>query len=109
MEKIKLTNSQIYRAVELKAPGIIERASVTESLITGILAIDAIIPIGRGQRELIIGDRGIGKSAIAIDTIANQGHQNELAEIKVGINKLYCIYVAIGQKRSSIIQLINKL
>jgi proton translocating ATP synthase F1 alpha subunit len=96
---------KIYRAVELKAPGIIERSSVKEPVITGILAVDSMIPIGRGQRELIIGDRGIGKTAIGIDTIANQLHQNIMDEK----NKLYCIYVAIGQKRSSIIQIINKL
>jgi len=91
--------------VELKAPGIIERNSVKESLITGVLAIDSMIPIGRGQRELIIGDRGIGKTAITIDTIANQRHQNLIDEL----NKMYCIYVAVGQKRSSIIQIINRL
>ena len=96
---------KIYRAVELKAPGIIERTSVKESLITGVLAVDSMIPIGRGQRELIIGDRGIGKTAIAMDTIANQHHQNTRDEK----NKLYCIYVAVGQKRSSIIQIINRL
>jgi F-type H+-transporting ATPase subunit alpha len=95
----------LYRAVELKAPGIIERSSVKEPVITGILAIDSIIPIGRGQRELIIGDRGIGKTSIGLDTIANQHHQNELDSQ----NKLYCIYVAVGQKRSSIVQIINKL
>ena len=95
----------VYRAVELKAPGIIERNSVKESLITGVLAIDSMIPIGRGQRELIIGDRGIGKTAITIDTIANQRHQNLIDEL----NKMYCIYVAVGQKRSSIIQIINRL
>lgn len=91
--------------MELKAPGIIERNSVKESLITGVLAIDSMIPIGRGQRELIIGDRGIGKTAITIDTIANQRHQNLIDEL----NKMYCIYVAVGQKRSSIIQIINRL
>jgi proton translocating ATP synthase F1 alpha subunit len=96
---------KVYRAVELKAPGIIERTSVKEPVITGILAVDSMIPIGRGQRELIIGDRGIGKTAIALDTIANQNHQNS----RDPANKLYCIYVAIGQKRSSIIQIINKL
>nr|YP_009118077.1 ATP synthase F1 subunit alpha [Paracercomonas marina]AJF22833.1 ATP synthase F1 subunit alpha [Paracercomonas marina] len=94
-----------YRAVELKAPGIIERTSVKEPVITGVLAVDSMIPIGRGQRELIIGDRGIGKTAIALDTIANQYHQNE----RDPKNKLYCIYVAVGQKRSSIIQIINRL
>jgi proton translocating ATP synthase F1 alpha subunit len=100
-----IDNLKIFRAVELKAPGIIERSSVKEPVITGILAVDSMIPIGRGQRELIIGDRGIGKTAIGIDTIANQLHQNIMDEK----NKLYCIYVAIGQKRSSITQIINKL
>ena len=95
----------IYRAVELKAPGIIERSSVREPVITGVLAVDSIIPIGRGQRELIIGDRGIGKTAIAVDAIANQRHQN----LRDSENQLFCIYVAIGQKRSSIIQIINRL
>lgn len=96
---------KVFRAVELKAPGIIERTSVKEPVITGILAVDSMIPIGRGQRELIIGDRGIGKTAIAIDAIANQNHQNA----RDAVNKLYCIYVAVGQKRSSIIQIINRL
>jgi proton translocating ATP synthase F1 alpha subunit len=95
----------MFRAVELKAPGIIERTSVKEPVITGVLAIDSMIPIGRGQRELIIGDRGVGKTAIAIDAIANQLHQN----MRDAANKLYCIYVAIGQKRSSIVQIINRL
>lgn len=93
------------RPVELKAPGIIERESVKESVLTGILAIDAMIPIGRGQRELIIGDRGIGKTAIAIDTIRNQKERN-LEDVE---NRLYCIYVAIGQKRITVIRLINVL
>lgn len=96
---------KIFRASEMKAPGIIERQTVKDPLITGVLAIDSMIPIGRGQRELIIGDRGIGKTAITLDTISNQNHQNERDEQ----NKLYCIYVAIGQKRSSIVQIINKL
>ena len=95
----------MYRAVELKAPGIIERTSVKEPVITGVIALDSMIPIGRGQRELIIGDRGVGKTAIALDAIANQLHQN----IRDPANKLYCIYVAIGQKRSSIVQIINRL
>ncbi len=101
----KTNNTTVFRAVELKAPGIIERASVKEAIITGIIAVDSMIPIGRGQRELIIGDRGIGKTAITIDTIANQRHQNIMDEA----NKMYCIYVAVGQKRSSIIQIINRL
>lgn len=100
-----MDNLKILRAVELKAPGIIERTSVRESVLTGVLAIDSIIPIGRGQRELIIGDRATGKTAIIIDTIINQYYQN----IKDEQNKIYCIYTAIGQKRSSIIQIINKL
>lgn len=95
----------IYRAVEIKAPGIVERKSVNEPVITGVLSVDSIIPIGRGQRELIIGDRGIGKTAIAIDAIANQYHQNQ----RDVTNQLFCIYVAVGQKRSSIIQIINRL
>jgi proton translocating ATP synthase F1 alpha subunit len=93
------------RPVELKAPGIIERESVKESVLTGILAIDAMIPIGRGQRELIIGDRGIGKTAIAIDAIRSQKERN-IEDVE---NKLYCIYVAIGQKRITVIRLINVL
>jgi proton translocating ATP synthase F1 alpha subunit len=95
----------VYRAVEWKAPGIVERTSVKEPVITGILAVDSMIPIGRGQRELIIGDRGIGKTAIAIDTIVSQVNNNKFDEV----NKLYCVYVAIGQKRSLIIQIVNKL
>jgi proton translocating ATP synthase F1 alpha subunit len=103
--KMTTENETMYRAAEIKAPGIIDRSSVKESLITGVLSIDSIIPIGRGQRELIIGDRGIGKTAIALDTIANQRHQNQ----RDVFNKLYCVYVAIGQKRSSIVQIINRL
>lgn len=105
MQNTNLTHLSSFRAVELKAPGIIERASVKEPVITGILSIDAMTPIGRGQRELIIGDRGIGKTAIAIDTVANQYHQNEINPAQ----KLYCVYVAIGQKRASIIQIVNRL
>ena len=102
-----MTNSisKLFRATEIKAPGILERQSVHEPLITGVLAIDSMIPLGRGQRELIIGDRGIGKTAIAIDTIANQFHQNLLNPEKT----VYCVYVAIGQKRSSIIQVLSRL
>lgn len=84
--------------VEIKAPGIVKRASVNEPLQTGIKAIDAMIPIGRGQRELIIGDRQTGKTAVAIDTIINQKGQN-----------VYCIYVAIGQKQSTVAQVVEKL
>jgi proton translocating ATP synthase F1 alpha subunit len=94
------------RRVELKAPGIIPRQSVHESMSTGIKAIDALIPIGRGQRELIIGDRQTGKTAIAVDTIINQKEINEGADVK---SHLYCIYVAVGQKRSTVAQIVEVL
>jgi len=96
-----------YRSrVEVKAPGIIQRKSVHEPLQTGIKAIDSLLPIGRGQRELIIGDRQTGKTAIAIDTIINQRDLNiNLPREK----QLVCIYVAIGQKRSTVLQLITTL
>merc|ERR1712241_1529531 len=94
------------RRVELKAPGIIPRQSVHEPMTTGLKAVDSLIPIGRGQRELIIGDRQTGKTAIAIDTILNQKAVNASPEIK---NHLYCIYVAIGQKRSTVAQLFEIL
>jgi F-type H+/Na+-transporting ATPase subunit alpha len=92
--------------VETKAPGIISRKSVHEPMQTGIKAIDSLVPIGRGQRELIIGDRQTGKSTIAIDTIINQKHYNTGKDEK---QKLYCIYVAIGQKRSSVARLVKTL
>lgn len=92
--------------VEVKAPGIIPRKSVSEPMQTGIKAIDALVPIGRGQRELIIGDRQTGKTAIAIDTILNQKKINESGDEK---KKLYCIYVAIGQKRSTVARLVKIL
>ncbi|MEK7820552.1 MAG: F0F1 ATP synthase subunit alpha, partial [Pseudomonadota bacterium] len=92
--------------VEVKAPGIIPRRSVHEPMQTGIKAIDSLIPIGRGQRELIIGDRQTGKTAIIIDTILNQKKINESGNEK---EKLYCIYVAIGQKRSTVAQLVKTL
>jgi len=96
-----------YRArVGVKAPGIIPRTSVKEPMLTGIKAVDSLVPIGRGQRELIIGDRQTGKTAIAIDTIINQKRFNEASEEK---KKLYCIYVAIGQKRSTVAQLVKRL
>lgn len=94
------------RAVDVKAPGIIARQSVHESMQTGLKAIDALVPIGRGQRELIIGDRQTGKTAIAIDTIINQKYAFERNDEK---NKLYCIYVVIGQKRSSVAQVVKTL
>jgi F-type H+-transporting ATPase subunit alpha len=95
-----------YRRVEVKAPGIIARQSVSEPMQTGIKAIDSLIPIGRGQRELIIGDRQTGKTAIVIDTIINQAKAHEGNEEK---KKLYCIYVAIGQKRSTVAQIVKTL
>jgi len=92
--------------VEVKAPGIIPRKSVNEPMQTGLKAIDSLIPIGRGQRELIIGDRQTGKTAVAIDTIINQKKINESSDEK---KKLYCIYVAIGQKRSTVAQILKTL
>ena len=92
--------------VEVKAPGIIPRKSVSEPMQTGLKAIDSLIPIGRGQRELIIGDRQTGKTAIAIDTIINQRGINKSGDEK---RKLYCVYVAIGQKRSSVAKLVKTL
>ena len=92
--------------VEVKAPGIIPRKSVHEPVQTGLKAIDALIPVGRGQRELIIGDRQTGKSALVIDTIINQRTVNESDD---ELEKLYCIYVAIGQKRSTVAQLVKTL
>ena len=92
--------------VEVKAPGIIPRQSVHEPMQTGLKAIDALIPIGRGQRELVIGDRQTGKTAVIIDTIINQKGINASGDEK---RKLYCIYVAIGQKRSTVAQLVRTL
>jgi F-type H+-transporting ATPase subunit alpha len=94
------------RRVDIKAPGIIPRRSVHETMATGLKAIDALIPIGRGQRELIIGDRQTGKTAIALDTILNQKSLNDSGDEKV---KLYCVYVAVGQKRSTVAQFVKTL
>ncbi|MGC4106937.1 MAG: F0F1 ATP synthase subunit alpha [Thermomicrobiales bacterium] len=94
------------RLVEVKAPGIIPRKSVHEPMQTGIKAIDSLIPIGRGQRELIIGDRQTGKTAVILDTIINQKTVNASADES---KKLYCIYVAVGQKRSTVAQLVRTL
>merc|ERR1719235_1270780 len=94
-----------YR-VGLKAPGIIPRQSVKEPMQTGIKAVDSLVPIGRGQRELIIGDRQTGKTAVAIDTIINQKRFNDAGDEK---KKLYCIYVAVGQKRSTVAQIVEIL
>jgi F-type H+/Na+-transporting ATPase subunit alpha len=89
-----IENTQFSKKIEVKAPGIIARKSVYEPLVTGVKVIDTLVPIGRGQRELIIGDRQTGKTSIAIDTILNQKNSN-----------VFCVYVAIGQKRSSVVQL----
>src|SRR5581483_8636236 len=94
------------RRVEVKAPGIIPRRSVHEPMQTGLKAIDALIPIGRGQRELIIGDRQTGKTAVALDTILNQKSVNDSGDES---RKLYCVYVAIGQKRSTVAQFVKIL
>jgi len=91
-------NINEYKPVETQAPGVIERSPVNESLATGILVVDALIPIGKGQRELIIGNRNTGKSTIAVDTILNQKDKN-----------VYCIYVSIGQRKSSLARLIHLL
>src|ERR671935_1669041 len=94
------------RRVEVKAPGIIPRKSVHEPVQTGLKALDALVPIGRGQRELIIGDRQTGKTAVALDTFINQKDINKSGKES---EKLYCIYVAIGQKRSTVAQLVRTL
>src|SRR5665213_3426618 len=100
-----IANIAERRRVDVKAPGIIPRKSVNEPMQTGLKAIDSLIPIGRGQRELIIGDRQTGKTAVAIDAIINQKFTNK-GDDK---NKLYCIYVAIGQKRSTVAQIVKTL
>ena len=94
------------RRVDVKAPGIIPRKSVHEPMATGIKAIDAMIPVGRGQRELVIGDRQTGKTAVCIDTILNQKSVNDTDDES---QKLYCIYVAVGQKRSTVAQIVKTL
>mmetsp|Transcript_22961 Transcript_22961/g.38654 ORF Transcript_22961/g.38654 Transcript_22961/m.38654 type:complete len:513 (+) Transcript_22961:676-2214(+) len=96
------------RIADSKAPGIIPRKSVHEPMATGLKAVDAMIPIGRGQRELIIGDRQTGKTAVALDAILNQKSYNDAAGDDES-KKLYCIYVAVGQKRSTVAQLVKKL
>jgi F-type H+-transporting ATPase subunit alpha len=95
------------RRVDVKAPGIIPRKSVHEPMQTGLKAIDTLIPVGRGQRELIIGDRQVGKTAVAVDTILNQKSINAAGAAES--DKLYCIYVAIGQKRSTVAQIVKTL
>ena len=103
---LKADKNSARRRVEIKAPGIIPRKSVHEPMQTGLKAVDSLIPIGRGQRELIIGDRQTGKTAVVIDTIINQkvGH-----DANDTTRKLYCIYVAIGQKRSTVAQIVKVL
>jgi F-type H+-transporting ATPase subunit alpha len=95
------------RVADVKAPGIIPRKSVHEPMATGLKSVDAMIPIGRGQRELIIGDRQTGKTAVALDAVLNQKVYNDAA--KNDSEKLFCIYVAVGQKRSTVAQLVKKL
>jgi len=101
-----LTDVAERRRVDVKAPGIIPRKSVHEPVQTGLKAIDTLIPVGRGQRELIIGDRQTGKTAVAIDTILNQKAANAGTDESA---KLYCVYVAIGQKRSTVAQIVKTL
>ncbi|MFM6955503.1 MAG: F0F1 ATP synthase subunit alpha [Ignavibacteria bacterium] len=102
-----LTNHTL--PIERKALGVIERQPVTEPLQTGLKAIDALIPIGRGQRELIIGDRQTGKTVVALDTIINQKYTHTEEAKKLGINPVYCIYVAIGQKGSTVANVVSTL
>jgi proton translocating ATP synthase F1 alpha subunit len=102
---LKVPQNQYY-PIEVKAPGIITRQTVNQPVQTGITAIDTMIPIGRGQRELIIGDRQTGKTAIAVDAIINQKSFHTLKDEK---NRIYCVYVAIGQKRSTVIQITERL
>ena len=96
--------SSVRKRVEIKAPGIIPRKSVSEPMQTGLKAVDGLVPIGRGQRELIIGDRQTGKTAIAVDTIINQKTNFDSGDTQ---KQLFCVYVAIGQKRSTVANLVN--
>jgi len=97
---IEITNKKIF--IERKAPGVITRQSVDEPMLTGYTVVDALFPIGRGQRELIIGDRQVGKTTLAIDTIINQREYNDASDEQ---SKLFCVYVAVGQKKSSVLQI----
>ena len=99
-------NTKTKRRAAMKAPGILPRRSVNQPVQTGLKSVDAMVPIGRGQRELIIGDRQTGKTAVALDAILNQKRWNDTNDDKV---KLYCIYVAVGQKRSTVAQLVKIL
>ncbi|HSP88257.1 MAG TPA: F0F1 ATP synthase subunit alpha, partial [Ignavibacteriaceae bacterium] len=103
-----ITTEKFY-PIERKALGVIQRQPVKEPIQTGIAAIDGMIPIGRGQRELIIGDRQTGKTAVAIDTIINQKYTHSKEAADLGIKPVFCIYVAIGQKSSTIAQVVAKL
>jgi F-type H+-transporting ATPase subunit alpha len=103
-----IVTAQSY-PIERAAPGVIARKPVTEPLQTGIKAVDALIPIGRGQRELIIGDRQTGKTAVALDTIINQKYTHTEEAKKQGINPVFCIYVAVGQKGSTVANVVNYL
>ena len=100
------TNSKEKRRAQLKAPGILPRRSVNQPVQTGLKSVDAMVPIGRGQRELIIGDRQTGKTAVALDAILNQKRWNNTDD---ETKKLYCVYVAVGQKRSTVAQLVKTL
>jgi F-type H+/Na+-transporting ATPase subunit alpha len=102
-------HTEKFLAIERKALGVIDRQPVKEPLQTGIKAIDGMIPIGRGQRELIIGDRQTGKTAVALDTIINQRYTHTEQAKKQGVKPVYCIYVAIGQKSSTVAQVVDKL
>ena len=102
-------NSDKYLPIERKALGVIQRQPVKEPLQTGIVAVDSMIPIGRGQRELIIGDRQTGKTAVAIDAIISQNYTHTEEAKKLGIEPVYCIYVAVGQKSSTVAQVVAKL
>lgn len=102
-------NHEQFNPIERKARGVLERQPVKQPLQTGITAIDAMIPIGRGQRELIIGDRQTGKTAVAVDTIINQKYTHSEEAKKLGIKPVYCVYVAVGQKNSTVAQVVSKL
>jgi len=102
-------NTSKFLPIERKALGVIQRAPVKQPLQTGLTAVDAMIPIGRGQRELIIGDRQTGKTAVAIDAIINQKYTHSEDAKKVGVKPVYCIYVAVGQKNSTVAQVVSKL
>lgn len=108
LDRKEVIKKGISMPLERIAPGIVEREPVNTPLKTGIKAIDAMIPIGRGQRELIIGDRGIGKTAIAIDTIINQG-ETQKGKKEKGLKPVTCVYVAIGQKQSTVARVIDRL